>query len=486
MLAWSEWANSSFSQLLHWLLVGEHELLLFAAFWFIVSAIDELAIDFVWLCLRINGHARTERLPAGLADSPLLGQTAVFVAAWHEDQVIGAMISHALKAWAQRNFTLYIGCYCNDPATVSAAMAAMGSDLRVRLVIHGQPGPTTKADCLNRIYAAMCSDEERSGRSFRNIIMHDAEDMVHPAALAVMDRALVEVDFVQLPVRPEPQAKSRWIAGHYSDEFTEAHAKTMVVRDALNAAIPAAGVGCGFSRSALAELANLRMAAGETGPFASDCLTEDYELGLLIARNGRRSRFLRMRDHNGDLIATRSYFPATLETSVRQKARWIHGIALQGWERLGWKGRPVEIWMAVRDRRGPMTAVVLAAAYLLLATTGVLGIARLAGWDDGLAPSPLLRALILLSFASLAWRIAFRFIFTAREYGALEGLQAILRIPVANVISIMAGRRALMAYIGTLRGAEVSWDKTAHGIHPSLAVSAVSVDGGQRRQQVTV
>ena len=92
--------------------------------------------------------------------------------------------------------------------------------------------------------------------------MHDAEDMVHPAALAVMDRALAEVDFVQLPVRPEPQPASRWIAGHYSDEFTEAHAKALVVRDALGAAIPAAGVGCGFSREALASLARLRMASG--------------------------------------------------------------------------------------------------------------------------------------------------------------------------------------------------------------------------------
>ena len=34
------------AQLLRWLLVSEHELLLFATFWFIISAIDEAAIDF--------------------------------------------------------------------------------------------------------------------------------------------------------------------------------------------------------------------------------------------------------------------------------------------------------------------------------------------------------------------------------------------------------------------------------------------------------
>jgi bacteriophage N4 adsorption protein B len=43
----------------------------------------------------------------------------------------------------------------------------------------------------------------------------------------------------------------------------------------------------------------------------------------------------------------------------------------------------------------------------------------------------------------------------------------VLRIPIANVISIMAGRRALMAYMRTLGGAEVSWDKTSHASHPA-------------------
>lgn len=463
----SDWALTGFAHLLRWLLVAEHELLLFATFWFVISAIDEAAVDISWLWLRLGGRAGAGRVPAGLAESPLLGHAAILVPAWHEAEVIGDMVAHTLKAWPQRDFIIYVGCYRNDPATLAAASAGAGGDPRVRIVVNGINGPTTKADCLNRLYAALRADEARSGVMYRNIVMHDAEDMVHPAALAVMDRALAEVDFVQLPVRPEPQANSRWIAGHYSDEFTEAHAKSLVVRDALGAAIPAAGVGCGFSREALASLARLRMATGENGPFASECLTEDYELGLLIARDGGRSRFLRMRDVKGQLVATRSYFPATFETAVRQKARWIHGIALQGWERLGWNGRPVEIWMALRDRRGPLTAVVLASAYLLLIIAGIVGAAQLAGLQASLVPSPLLRFMMTLSFISFAWRILMRFAFTAREYGVVEGLLAVLRIPVANIISIMAGRRALFAYVRTLRGAEVSWDKTSHGSHPA-------------------
>lgn len=203
---------------------------------------------------------------------------------------------------------------------------------------------------------------------------------MHPAELVVIDGELAKADFVQLPVRPEPQPASPWIAGHYTDEFTESHGKAMIVRDALGTAIPAAGVACGFARATLGRLAALRRAEGGAGPFAAECLTEDYELGVLVYRGGGRSRFLRLRDADGDLVATRAYFPATLDAAVRQKSRWMHGIALQSWDRLGWSRHPLDRWMALRDRYGPMTAGVLAAAFLLLAIELVLGVFRLSGW----------------------------------------------------------------------------------------------------------
>jgi len=151
-------------------------------------------------------------------------------------------MAHTLKAWPQDGLVLYISCYANDPATVEAAMKGAKDDLRVRVVVLEQGGPKTKADCLNQLYKAMLSDETRSDFRFSRVLLHDAEDMVHPAALSLIDRSLHEADFVQLPVRPEPQPSSPWVAGHYSDEFAEAHSKSLVVRDALGAAIPAAGV----------------------------------------------------------------------------------------------------------------------------------------------------------------------------------------------------------------------------------------------------
>lgn len=408
------------------------------------------------------------RLPVGYGAEPLSGRVAVFIPAFQEAPVIGATISHMLAVWPQPELTVYVGCYRNDPATIAAASAAAARDRRLRIVIHGADGPTTKADCLNRLYRALTVDEERMGVRFSSVVLHDAEDMVHPAALQAIDTALVMRDFVQLPVRPELQGQSHWIAGHYADEFTESHAKGMVVRAALGAGLPAAGVGCGFARAALGELAAQReKAQGEIGPFSRDSLTEDYELGLILSRHGRGSAFLRLRDDDGALVATRSYFPHRLDAAVRQKTRWIHGIALQGWERMGWTTRGVELWMALRDRRGPLTALVLAVAYLLIVIDGfLLGLS----WVDGAGEQYLsgdFRIMLGICLLGFLWRAAMRLCFTAREYGLREGLRSLLRLPVGNIIMIIAARRALIAYILSLRTGRVVWDKTAHDSHPA-------------------
>jgi len=200
-------------------------------------------------------------------------------------------------------------------------------------------------------------------------------------------------------------------------------------------------------------------------PFSIESLTEDYELGLRIEESGGRSRFLRARGGDGQLVATRACFPAKLDLAVRQKARWIHGIALQSWDRLGWTGGIAETWMRLRDRRGPLTSLVLFCAYLVLFLGAVLWGAGWLGFEVPWEPDGLLLVLLWANLASFVWRSALRFAFTAREYGFGEGLLALLRLPHANVIAILAGRRALFAYVRTLLGAEATWDKTFHPGH---------------------
>lgn len=460
-----------------WLALVERELLLFAGVFFLIGTLDELAVDGLWLWMRLTGKVPHLVLDRGeVRARRLAGRAAVCIPAWHEAAVIGQTLQHALKSWPHDDFVIYVGCYRNDMGTLEAAMRGAGMDRRVRLVVHDCDGPSTKADCLNRLYRAMEVDEQRMGAPYRMVLLHDAEDMVDPAALALLDKAIDRAEFVQLPVMPLPQYGRRWLGSHYCEEFAEAHGKTMVVRDWLGTSLPAAGVGCAVARGTLRKLAD----AGHGNPFAVDSLTEDYELGMRVQQCGGRSRFLRVRGEDGALIATRAYFPARLDEAVKQKARWVHGIALQGWDRLGWgpalgqRGSLAERWMRLRDRRGPMAALVLACGYGFFLLTGLLVILGQLGLARPWQGDPWLTALVTINLAAFVWRAAWRAGFTAREHGWRQGLLAILRIPVANVIAIMAGRRAFAAYLRTLAGGLPCWEKTRHERHPAAPAPAAA------------
>lgn len=448
-----------------WLAFARHELFLFAACFFLLGALDELAVDLAYIRLRLTGRARTPRIvEAEYVSRPLQGRCAVFIPAWQESEVIAATVAHALAAWPQDALRVYVGCYRNDTATCAAALEGAGGDGRVRIVHHEVAGPTCKADCLNRLYRALCEDERRDGVGVRMVVLHDAEDMVDPAALALLDEAIDMAAFVQLPVLALPQRGSPWVSGHYSDEFAESHAKAMVVRSALGQGIPGAGVGCAIARDALRWLDARRRSAG---PFAAGALTEDYELGLEIARMGGVTRFLRVRTTEGRLVATRAYFPTRMASAIRQKARWIHGIALQSWDRRGWHGSAAALWMQLRDRRGPLAALLLAVAYLLLVLAGIELVLSHAGLLTLPPLPPAMQWLLGINLAMLAWRLASRALFTAREFGIGQGVLAVPRVVISNTIAIVAARRAFAAYLAALRTGRVAWDKTQHDRHPA-------------------
>ena len=458
-----------------WLGVIQHELLLFAAVFFLIGAVDDFAVDLAWIWLKLRGRAQTPVLDRPALAGPLPGPVAVFVPAWDEADVIGKTIAHMSRVWPQRDLRLYIGVYCNDPATIAAAMRGAASDRRVRIVILDCAGPSTKADCLNRLYTAMEEDERRLDQRFTAVVFHDAEDMADPAGLGLLAHTIANgAQFAQLPVEPLPQSGRDWLGSHYCEEFAESHGKAMVVREAMHAALPAAGVGCAIGRDMLETLCRERAAPV---PFEPESLTEDYELGLAVARLGGQCRFVRVRGDDGALIATRAYFPSRLVTVVRQKTRWVHGIALQGWDRTGWWGGAADGWMRLRDRRGPLSALVLLAGYTMFALTVLSWIAVEAGAAPATELSPLLAVLLLLNLVFFAWRALWRFAFTARSYGIGEGLAAVARIPVTNVIAIMAGWRALRDYTRTFRGRPATWDKTAHDLHPARARRAAAAAG---------
>lgn len=111
-------------------------------------------------------------------------------------------------------------------------------------------------------------------------------------------------------------------------------------------------------------------------------------------------------------------------------------------------------------------------AYLLLVVVTVNWLGYRLGLLPAVSITPLMKALVVFNLFAFAWRVVWRFAFTAREYGWIEGIRAVLRFPVANAIAILAGRRALMEYIATLRGQKPRWDKTTHDVHPALIDAA--------------
>ncbi|MDG6078010.1 glycosyl transferase family protein [Erythrobacter litoralis] len=444
--------------------LAQHELLLFAAAFFALGLLDELAVDMLYLWLKVTGRARTGTVPAEMeVATDLSGPAAVFIPAWQEDAVIGLTLAHAVSSWRHDDLAIFVGCYRNDPATLAKVEECAAKDGRIVPVIVDADGPTSKAHCLNVLWSALRERETATGRPAHMVVLHDAEDMVDPAELTVLDRAVRDADFVQLPVLALPLASARWIGGHYSDEFAESHAKTMVVRNAIGASVPGAGVGSAIGRAALERLADTNGGA----PFAEDSLTEDYELGQRIAAQGGTGRFLRVRTESGRLVATRAYFPERLDAAVRQKTRWTHGIALQGWDRLGWQGRLVSRWMMLRDRKGPLAAALLALGYVLVGTTII---AQTLAYFDVLPPlqlTPVLKFLLLANLAGLLWRCILRGVFTANEYGWREGFRAIPRVVLTNMIAIISGWRAMRAYMAALGGAPIVWEKTEHAAHPT-------------------
>ena len=369
--------------------------------------------------------------------------------------MIRRMLENMLAVLDHDDYRVYVGCYCNDPATIAEVQAI--ADDRLRLVVGPVAGPTTKGDCLNRLWLKMIADETAEATKFKAVVLHDAEDVVHADELKLFDSLIERFDFVQLPVIPLIDPASRWVGGHYADEFAQAHGREMPVRGRIGAALPSAGVGCAFSRALLGRL------AGPAGPFGADSLTEDYELGLRISDGGGSAAFVRIDAAAGaGPVATRAFFPADVSAAVIQKARWTLGIALSGWDRMGWSGGWAERWMRLRDRQSPLAALLLVAGYGSLLLWLALAAGRAAAGVAQVPMPPLLAALAAINMALVAWRLLLRAGFTASAYGWREGLRAVPRAAVGNWIAVAAAAAALRRYRQARRTGRTRWEKTAH------------------------
>ena len=451
-----------------------------------LSSVDDLFIDVWYWSRRIFRHFTAGRKYPHLTVQQIREKNeqpiAIMVPAWHEYDVIAAMVENMVEVMEYKNYVIFVGTYMNDPQTIDEVERMRKRYKQLYRVEVPHEGPTCKADCLNSVVDSIFEYERDNNMEFAGLVLHDSEDVTHPLELKYFNYVLPRKDMIQLPVASLERKWYELVAGTYMDEFAESHAKDMVVRESVSGVVPSAGVGTCFSRRAMVAL----VGATHNKPFNTDSLTEDYDVGNRLAQmdmpaifgvfpvsyrvqrtswftaSGKQEQIVQMP------LCVREFFPDTFRQAYRQKARWVLGIGLQSWEQIKWPDTLAARYLLMRDRKGTVTAFVNVFAYLLVLQFMVVEVGMVTGWWNTFYPSlfsenSVWRVLIYLNAISLVIRSGHRIYFTTSLYGWRHGLMSVPRMVVGNFVNFMAVARAWRLYLSYLfRGKALAWDKTMH------------------------
>jgi bacteriophage N4 adsorption protein B len=369
---------------------------------------------------------------------------------------------------------IFVGTYPNDAATAREVDLVEQGGSRVVRITLPHDGPTNKADCLNWLFQGIRRHEAEHEIEFQIFVMQDCEDVIHPLCYRLFNLLIPRKDMVQLPVHSLPRRWHEFTGAHYLDEFSQLHYKDLVVRELLDRSLPAAGVGVAFSRLALTTVA----AGNRNEVFSTGSLTEDYDLGYRLRQLGMRQIFVKFRIGR-DVVGVREYFPSTFRAAVRQKSRWVIGIAMQGWAHLGWSRDLSANYLLYRDRKVLVTNLAAILGYLVVLVVVAVWIAQWL-WPGGVRFPPLvyrgslLWDLLIANFVLLIWRVAQRAYCVGRLHGPAQAALSLPRMIWANFINFAATARAIRIYSRYLRtGKAIAWDKTSHS-YPNFEELPVS------------
>lgn len=462
--------------------------LIVAAVGFLISGLDDLFVDLYYYVRRLyrrlfitNRYPRlNEKDLRKIPEKPI----AIMIPAWDEHAVIGQMLEHTLHWVDYSNYQIFVGVYPNDERTMMAVAAVQEHDPRIHRIVCPHNGPTNKADCLNWVFEGIRLHEKQSGLKFAIFVIHDSEDIIHPLALKLMDYLTPRIGMVQLPVVPLEMPFHNLTAGTYLDEFAEFHTKDLLVRERVACMIPSAGVGTGFSREVIDELAKNK----RKQLFNVQTLTEDYDFGFRVKELNKKSILLnfsvertqlvqagwfRKREKLKkvrELVATREFFPVRFSDAVRQKSRWVFGIVFQGWAQIGWVGGAGMRYMLWRDRKVLVSNLINVAGYLLIVLyLGTYLVAFIeTGRGHGTVPVLVSReswlwTVIVVDTILMLHRMVQRTIAVLRVSNWKQALLSIPRVVWGNIINFCAVWSAARQFFRCrLLGEKVSWIKTAH------------------------
>jgi adsorption protein B len=431
----------------------------------LLSGLDDLALDlYYWFVyfFRRKALLNNQRLPVAALEERPEKPIAIFIPAWHEEAVIEQMLSRTCQSIQYRNYDIFVGVYPNDPATSTRVASVARIYPNVHPVVASHHGPSTKAQNLNDMHQGMRRWENQTGIRYEIIVLHDAEDLIHPQSLRVYNYFLPDYDMVQIPIYPLETPQKRVVHWTYADEFAENHTKDLMARQLFSHFIPSAGVGTAYNRY-LIEFVGTSFARNM---FSRKSLTEDYDIALRLALG--KAKLLYLNRPFGINVSTWAFFPQTFSAAVRQRSRWLIGICLQAWRSYGWHGSFRLRLTLYRDRKAVIANIINALAYLVLVYVVLY---ELADWglraygtlEPLVGRSTFLWYVVLTDTALMLWRFLHRFLSVSRVYGRRAAFLSIPRLPVGNIINFAATARALHQYFRANRKREeVAWDKTEH------------------------
>jgi adsorption protein B len=458
--------------------------IVFAGIYFLLG-VDDIIFDLLFWERRIRRAFNRHKFPPLTIEklrSKPEQRIAIMIPCWQEFEVVGRMLEFAATTLEYQRYDIFVGVYPNDERTLAAVQAAAQRYPQVKPVVNPQPGPTTKAQNLNAIFAEI--ERIEGDEAYEIMVLHDTEDVIHPLSLRMYNYLMPQRQMIQLPVFPLERPTFEWTSWTYADEFAENHQKDMIIREAIGSFVPSAGVGCAFSRPALEIIS---VTADDVFPAAT--LTEDYQTGLRLKMRGLSTIFVSqpLAFRRGQqfmtaasYIATRAYFPDNLRSAVRQKARWVVGICFEAWQATGWVGNFAMRYALYRDRKSVASNVFALFGYGVLAL--VIPLLVWHHFDSRIvAPrvgnSAYVWDLLDVVLGMTLWRLLQKAYFVSSLYGPKQGLLAVIRPPWSSVINGLATMRAIAMFTTAMREKRtVAWTKTEH------AFPAESVLGEFRRQ----
>ncbi len=435
----------------------------------LLGSLDDIIVDILtwWKVPKSRSKPLTPEISPAAGDKP---QIAIFVANWHEADVLGPMVERNLANFTYGPVRFVLGVYPNDTETVAVAEAlAERFPGSVEVVVNRRNGPTSKGQMLNEMFARVFA---KPASAPELVIMHDSEDVIAPRSFDVYAIESRHHAMIQIPIFSLDSRDRSLVAATYMEEFAERHTGEMLLREELGAFVPSAGVGTCLRKDLI-----LHFIAERGHVLQPGSVTEDYVLGAEAHQAGFSTAFASYRDvtaPGSPIVATFEYFPKTFGASLRQRTRWTFGIGFESARRLGWFGSAWNRFFLYRDRKGavanflPLFSIVLLAACLVVRPD----FSAFAPWQRSL-----LLAVLALNSVSLVLRLVQKSLSLRKIYGSYDVLGLFARWPFALIINALAAARAWRSFIvkSGLASKPIAWAKTQHELPATFNLAGASV-----------